>query len=77
MNDSTDVVVHINENLDHERRDRLAQQIILINGVVSTEFAEKRPHLMIVGYDPQKTKSTEVLSGVKQTGVHAQLIGWL
>lgn len=77
MKDSTDVVVHINESLDSERRLKLAKKINALKGVVSAKLAEKRPHLMIVGFDPSRTKSLEVLSGVKQTGVHAQLIGWL
>jgi len=77
MKDSTDVVVHINEDLDKENRKSLARKINELEGVVSAELAGKRPHLMIVGYDPEKTRSLEVLSGVKNTGLHAQLIGWL
>lgn len=77
MKDSTDVVVHINEELDRENRDSLTKKISKLEGVVSADLADKRPHLMIVGYDPGKTRSLEVLTGVKETGVHAQLIGWL
>jgi len=77
MKESTDVVVHINENLDRESRELLISKINVLEGVVSASLADERPHLMIVGYDPDKTRSHEVLSGVKNTGVHAQLIGWL
>jgi len=77
MKDSTDVVVHINENLDSNKRVKLAKKISALKGVVSANLADKRPHLMIVGYDPERTKPLDVLCGVKQTGVHAQLIGWL
>lgn len=77
MKDSTDVVVHINENLDQENRRALTKKISELEGVISADLAAKRPHLMIVGYDPEKTKSLEVLTGVNDAGVHAQLIGWL
>lgn len=77
MKDSTDVVVHINEYLDLEERQSLIREINQLEGVVKANLAENRPHLMIVGYDPDKMKSLEVLSSVKGTGVHAQLIGWL
>lgn len=77
MKNSTDVVVHINEYLDLDERESLAKEINQLEGVVSANLADNRPHLMIVGYNPKKMKSLEVLSRVQGTGVHAQLIGWL
>jgi len=77
MKNSTDIVVHINENLDEENRQSLTQQTNDLDGVLSASLTDSRPHLMIVGFDPDKTKSMNVLSGVQNTGVHAQLIGWL
>lgn len=77
MKGSTGVVVHIDESLNSENREELLQKIEAIDGVLSADLKDQRPHLMIVGYNPLQTKSLEVLSGVKNSGVHAQLVGWI
>ena len=77
MKDSIGVVVHINENLDGDNRKELSQKIGSLEGVLSAGVQEQRPHLMIVDYDPHQTKSLDVLSGVTNSGVHAQLVGWV
>jgi hypothetical protein len=74
---NTAVVVHINEELSKEGRDNLSDNVCKLSGVVSAELRDQRPHLMIVDYDCTSTKSLHVLDGVKQNGVHAQLVGWL
>lgn len=77
MKGSTGVVVHIDENLDGDNRKELSQKIGELEGVFSADVQEKHPHLMIVDYDPSQTKSLDVLSGVNNSGVHAQLVGWV
>ncbi len=74
---NTEVVVHINEELSKESRDSLSQKVCKLNGVVSADVADQRPHLMIVGYNSETTQSLQVLDGVNNNGVHAQLVGWL
>ncbi len=74
---NTGVVVHINEELDRDLQETLSQKIGSLNGVYSADVQEKHPHLMIVDYDPNQTKSLDVLSGVNNSGVHAQLVGWV
>lgn len=74
---NTAVVVHINEELSKANRESLSQQVCCLDGVLSAELADKRPHLMIIGYNSEATKSLHVLDGVKNNGVHAQLVGWL
>ncbi|MCF6190114.1 MAG: heavy-metal-associated domain-containing protein [Cocleimonas sp.] len=74
---NTGVVVHINEELDSDHQEQLSQKVGSLNGVYSADVQEKRPHLMIVDYDPNQTKSLDVLSGVNSSGVHAQLVGWI
>jgi len=74
---NTGVVVHINEDLDSHNRDELSQKVGSLNGVYSADVQEKHPHLMIVDYDPNQTKSFDVLNGVNNSGVHAQLVGWI
>jgi len=77
MKHSADIVIHINENLTNEQRDKLATNITHLNGIESASIKERRPHLMIVGYDSAQTKPLNVLANVEEAGVHAQLVGWL
>ena len=77
MKGSTGVIVHIDENLDSGNREQLLQKIEGLDGVLSADLQDKRPHLMIVDYNPKQTKSLDVLSGVQDSGVHAQLVGWV
>ena len=46
---NTEVVVHINEDLNKEHRDILSQKVCKLEGVVSAELPDQQPHLMIVG----------------------------
>jgi len=71
------IVIHINEDLDSKHRIKLSDQVQEKNGVVSASLHEKRTHLMIVAYDPSETKAYDVLNGVRNSGMHAQLIAWL
>ena len=77
MNYSSDIVIHINENLDNQNRATLTNRVQKFTGVVSTSLQDSRPHLMIIGYNRSKTKALDILSDVRNTGVHAQLIAWL
>jgi len=77
MKGSTGVVVHINEDLNSDNRKALSQKVGKLEGVFSADVQEKHPHLMIVDYDPKQTKSLDVLSSVTNSGVHAQLVGWI
>ncbi len=77
MDASAGVVVHIDEDLDRDNLDKLSQTVGSLNGVYSADVQERHPHLMIVDYDPNQTKSLDVLCGVNNSGVHAQLVGWV
>ena len=73
----TEVVVHINEELNKQHRENLSEQVNNLNGISMVLMSDQKPHLMRVSYDPQAISSMQVLEGVKNTGVHAQLAGWL
>lgn len=77
MKSSMGVIVHIDENLASNNRKELLQKIEAIDGVLSADVKDQRPHLMIVDYNRNQTKSLDVLSGVQSSGVHAQLVGWI
>jgi selenocysteine lyase/cysteine desulfurase len=70
-----DVVVHIDQTLERERRSQIEAQLRAIDGVVSVHNPDDRPHLAIVEYNPDKTSSTDILKTVTTQGVHAELVG--
>ena len=77
MNDINlaDVTVHIDEDVDHETREGIQEQLRGLDGVVAAASHDQRPHLMVVEYDPAKVDSGAILARVQQQGVHAELIG--
>lgn len=76
MSDGTvDVTVHIDETLDHARREAIAERVRRGPGIASAEYHDTRPHFLIVRYDPAKTDSGGVHRLVTEQGLHAELIG--
>jgi len=70
-----DITLHIDEDLGREARMEVEKKLRGVDGVVNVRNPDKRPHLTIVEYNPQKTGSQELLREVKSSGVHAELIG--
>jgi len=70
-----DVTVHIDQTLDPERRNRIEDELRAIDGVVSVHNPDDRPHLAVIGYNPDKTTSAVILNTISVQGVHAELIG--
>ena len=77
MKKPIDIVIHINEELDKQHRATFSDSVEKIDGVVSASLQEARPHLMVVGYNPDEVKASDVINSVRKTGMHAQLIAWL
>ena len=44
------------------------------NGVMTADCRDDRPHLMIVGYDPEDITRIELLATAHNRGYHAELI---
>mgnify|MGYP003574452216 FL=1 len=70
-----DVVVHIDQTLERERRTQIEEHLRAIDGVVSVHNPDDRPHLAIVEYNPDRTNSAAILNTVTVQGVHAELVG--
>jgi hypothetical protein len=70
-----DVTVHIDETLGREERTRIEDSLRALEGVVSVHNPDERPHLAVVGYNPEKTGSANILSTITAQGVRAELIG--
>lgn len=69
-----DVTLHIDEETTHNEREHLRDTFLSKNGVMTADCSDKRPHLMIVGFDPEDVTSLELLATVKDCGYHAELI---
>jgi len=70
-----DVTLHIDEDTTHDEREQLRDTFLHKNGVMTADYRDDRPHLMIVGFDPEDITSIELLETVENCGYHAELIG--
>jgi len=70
-----DVTVHVDETLDGETRAKLEEDLRSLEAVVSVHSSEETPHLIVVTYDPEHTRSKEILGIVLGEQLHAELIG--
>ncbi len=70
-----DLTLHINEDLDTERRAALEDSLRSLNGVVSVSNPNKTPHLTIVEYNPSVMDSQQLLQRVTDQGANAKLVG--
>lgn len=74
-NNISDVTIHIDENISHHDRELLRDSYLHMQGVVSADSRDERPHLMIVAYDPEQVNSGDLLAVASKKGLHAELIG--
>ena len=72
---TVEIVVHVTEELDEDRRDNLTSTLANTHGITGAEFCPLRYHLMLVRYDTEAISSQGVLGSITSQNVHAQLIG--
>lgn len=72
---TVEIVVHVTEELDEDRRDNLTSTLANTHGITDAEFCPLRYHLMLVRYDTEAISSQGVLGSITSQNVHAQLIG--
>jgi hypothetical protein len=70
----TDVMIHINETLGEEARASLEDKMRKIEGVISPKFNPGKEHLLMVAFDPDKTKALVLLDQARAAGYTAQLV---
>ncbi len=73
----SDIMLHIDEDLNEEQQGLLETQMRDQKGVVGLGYHSTQPHLMIVEYDKQETTPEELLHAVSDFGLHAELVGFL
>ncbi len=71
----TDVLVHIDENTTHSDRENLRDKFLALDGVMSADYHDEKPHLMVILYNPDIIKSIEFINTAKGMNLHAELVG--
>ncbi|MGB5426266.1 MAG: hypothetical protein WBN95_05705 [Gammaproteobacteria bacterium] len=72
---NTEILIHIDETLEEQRRNELVDALEATAGIHTAEFCPLRYHLVLVQYDRDNLRSQDVLNKVKEQDVNAQLIG--
>ncbi len=71
----TDMVMHVDNTLEENSRRNVEKTLTGQKGVIHAHFNERRPHLMLVSYDTERTSSFEILSGMTGQSLCAERIG--
>lgn len=71
----SDVVIHLDEDLNDDDIHELERDLSCVPGVVCACVNDKARHLMLVDYDPEGVAAGQLLSVVRQHGIGAELIG--
>jgi hypothetical protein len=70
-----DIVIHIDEDLNDDRIHQLEREISDVDGVVSVCMHENARHLLVVDFDPETVKPSNIVHSFRGKGLHAQMIG--
>jgi hypothetical protein len=70
-----DVMIHIDEALSEEALKKIEAAVREEECVISAGVPAGNLHMMLVAYNPECIAAADILARVKQTGVHAELIG--
>ena len=71
----SDVLIHIDEDLDDSYIHDLEKELSHMDGVYSACVHERARHLMLVDFDPEDIKAAQLLQTVSAHGLHAELVG--
>lgn len=70
-----EVLIHLNETLDGATLHELEQDMRQDQGVISVGHRPNQHHLMVVVYDSEVARGTNLLHRFRERGLHAQLVG--
>ncbi len=71
----TDMVMHIGNTLGIDSRRTIERSLAVNTGVLEAHFNDKRPHLMLVSYDSDRTSSFEILAQLTGQQLSAERVG--
>jgi hypothetical protein len=75
MANSSDLVMHVDDNLEENRRHDIEETLTRLQGVKQARFNAKRTHLMVVSYDPFRISSFEILAQLSGQNLCAARVG--
>ncbi|MEA1889825.1 MAG: ATP-binding protein [Pseudomonadota bacterium] len=70
-----DVTIHIDRDVSNETHNQVEASLRSLNDVVSVHMPKDRRHLIIVGYNPDKTNSLVLLALVRELAGRSELVG--
>ena len=70
-----EVTLHIDEATTHDDREAFRDFLLGLNGVMAAAHHDEKPHLMLVGYDPDTVKAIAFVDAGKARGLNVELIG--
>lgn len=70
-----DIVIHIDETLNDDRIRSLEREIAGTPGVQSACMHERTRHLMVVDFDPTALRPSAIVTSIRKSGLHAQMVG--
>jgi len=71
----SDVMIHIREPLSREARAALETRLRGVEGVIAPRFNPGTEHLLLVAFNPAKTRPAELRGVVRAAGHGAKLVG--
>ena len=69
-----DIVIRIDENLDEAYIRELELDLGSEEGVYEVSVHEKRRHLLLVDYDPDRVQPEHIVQSVRARGLHAEMV---
>jgi hypothetical protein len=69
-----DIVIRIDETLDDEHVRELEFDLGGKDGIYGAHIHEKRRHLLVVDYDPDRVQPDQIVQSVRNRGLHADMI---
>ena len=67
--------MHIGNTLGIDSRRTIERSLAVNTGVLEAHFNDKRPHLMLVSYDSDRTSSFEILAQLTGQQLSAERVG--
>lgn len=71
----TDVLIHLDQNINKTEKENIIEQLRAIEGVIAPRFNKEREHLLLVSYNSEAINSLALLNKIKDNGYKAQLVG--
>jgi hypothetical protein len=69
-----DVVIRIEEDLDEVHIKELERDLDHEQGIYKASMHEKRRHLLLVDFDPDRVAPNQIVQSVRAHGLHAEMV---